>query len=296
MQDVIIIGGSFAGISAALQLGRARRKVTVLDTGAPRNRIATHAHGILGHDGKSPQAILAEARAQLSAYPSVSFRPVGAKTISGEKDNFSVTLFDGTDVETRRLILTHGITDIMPDLPGFAESWGKSVLHCPYCHGYEVADQRLGILYFSPLSAHVTSMLTDWSGDLTVFADGLEIDANFRTWMARKNVRLVEPKVIELVETDGQIRTVKLADGSEVGLDALFAGPRQRPSADFHIQMGLAVDQTPIGEIIRVNETYETSVPGIYAAGDVARLPQNVPIAMSAGNLASVHCHHSLLV
>jgi thioredoxin reductase len=295
MQDVIIIGGSFAGLSAALQLGRARRKVTVLDTGAPRNRFAAHAHGILGHDGKSPQAILAEARAQLSAYPSVNFRPVGAKAISGEKGNFSVTLFDGAVIETRRLILTHGITDIMPDLPGFAESWGKSVLHCPYCHGYEVADQRLGILYFSPLSAHVTSMLTDWSGDLTVFADGLEIDADFRAWMARKNVRLVEPKVIELVETDGQIRAVNLADGSEFGLDALFAGPRQRPSGDFHIQMGLAVDQTPIGEIIHVNETYETSVPGIYAAGDVARLPQNVPIAMSAGNLASVHCHHSLL-
>lgn len=295
MQDVTIIGGSFAGLSAALQLGRARRKVTVLDTGQPRNRFASHAHGILGHDGKPPERILAEARAQLATYKTLDLRQTGARTISGEKDGFTIALADGTALQTRRIILTHGITDIMPDTPGFAACWGKSVLHCPYCHGFEVADRRLGILYFAPISAHVASMLVDWTGDLTVFADGLQIEPEFRAWIERKGAKLVEPKVTRIVEQDGQLSVIGLADGSEVGLDALFAGPRQRPSADFHLQLGIATDPTPIGEIIRINETYETSVPGIYAAGDVAGMRQNVPGAMSAGNFASVACHHSLL-
>jgi len=295
MQDVTIIGGSFAGISAALQLGRARRKVTVLDTSLPRNRFASHAHGILGHDGKPPEAILAEAREQLKTYGTVEMRTARAETISGEQDNFAITLAGGEVLETRRIILTHGITDIMPETPGFAECWGKSVLHCPYCHGFEVADRRLGVLYFSPISAHVTSMLVDWTGDLTVFADGLPIEPDFRAWMARKGVKLVEPKVTRIVQQDGQLSAIGLEDGSEVGLDALFAGPRQRPSADFHLQLGLAMDPTPIGEVIRVNEMFETSTPGVFAAGDVGSMRQNVPNAMSGGNFASVACHHSLL-
>ncbi|KKB77865.1 hypothetical protein VW35_14565 [Devosia soli] len=295
MQDVVIIGGSFAGLSAALQLGRARRKVTVLDTGSPRNRFASHAHGILGHDGKPPAEILAEGRAQLEIYRSVEFRTAAAQTIGGEKDDFIIALADGGLIRTRRIILTHGITDIMPDMPGFAACWGKSVLHCPYCHGFEVADRRLGVLYFAPISAHVAAMLTDWTGDLTVFADGLPIEPDFRAWMVRKGVKLVEPKVAGVVQQNGQLSAIALADGQEIGLDALFAGPRQRPSADFHIQLALQMDPTPIGEVIHVNEMFETSVPGIYAAGDVGSMRQNVPNAMAGGNLASVACHNSLL-
>ena len=295
MQDVVIIGGSFAGLSAALQLGRARRKVTVLDTTSPRNRFASHAHGILGHDGKPPLDLLAEARAQLQPYKSVDFVTEAAATITGEKDDFTVTLANGTVLKTRRIILSHGITDIMPEIPGFAAAWGKSVLHCPYCHGFEVADQRLGVLYFSPMSAHVTAMLTDWTSDLTVFADGHEIEPEFRAKLSRKGIKLIELKVANLTERDGQIASVGLVDGSAVPLDALFAAPTQRPSADFHRQLGLDMDVLPLGSLIRVGEMYETSRPGVYAAGDVASMKQSVPLAMAGGNLAGVHCHHSLL-
>lgn len=295
MQDVVIIGGSFAGLSAALQLGRARRKVTVLDTATPRNRFAEHAHGILGHDGKAPQDMLSAARTQFLPYRSVTFRNDGASLIEGEKDRYVVTLFSGDRIETRRIILSHGITDIMPDIPGFARAWGKTVLHCPYCHGFEVADRRLGVLYFGPLSAHVTAMLQDWTADLTVFADGHEIDPEFRVRLAHKNIKLVEPKITGIIEAGGVLSAVQVASGEVVGLDALFAGPRQKPSADLHAQLGLVMDDMPLGEVIHVDDMYQTSVPGIYAAGDVASPRQSVPLAMAAGNLAGVNCHHSLL-
>jgi Thioredoxin reductase len=295
MQDVVIIGGSFAGLSAALQLGRARRKVIVLDTMTPRNRFAAHAHGVLGHDGKPPHRILGEAIAQMRPYGTVRFIQARAETVSGGKDDFRVTTADGETIATRRVFLSHGVTDIMPDIEGFAECWGQSVLHCPYCHGFEVADRRLGVLYFSPLSQHVAAMLGDWTGDLAVFADGHEIAPDFRETLRRKGIGLIEPKVVRLMHQDGRLAAVGLADGSEVGLDALFAGPRQRPSADFHRQLGLAMDEGPLGAVIRVDDSYETSVPGIYAAGDVASMKQSVPLAMAHGNVAGVFCHHSLL-
>lgn len=295
MYDVIIIGGSFAGLSAALQLGRARRKVVVLDTSRPRNRFAAHAHGLLGHDGRPPHEILGEAIAQMRAYPSVRFIQARASLIGGHKDAFAVTTQDGESLAARRVLLAHGIADIMPDIDGFARCWGRSVLHCPYCHGFEVADKRLGLLYFSPMSEHVARMLEDWSGELTVFADGNAIAPEFRARLARRKLHLVEPKVTRLLETDGQLEAVVTEDGAQTGLDALFAGPRQQPAADFHRQLGLAMDDMPLGPLIRVSESHETSMPGLYAAGDVASPRQSAVLAMAAGNLAGVHCHHSLL-
>lgn len=295
MRDVVIIGGSFAGLSAATQLGRARRKVTILDTGRPRNRFAAHAHGILGHDGKPPFVILGEALRQMEAYPSIARLQAEAVTISGQKDGFAVTTADGETIAARRVILSYGVADQMPDLPGFAACWGRSVLHCPYCHGYEVADRRLGLLYFSPLSAHVAAMLRDWTGELTLFADGHAVPEEFRDTLARQKVRLVAPKVTELIHVEGQLQSVRLADGSEIGLDALFASPRQRPSASLHADLGIRTEAMPLGDIVTVSETYETSVPGIYAAGDLATGRQSVPLAMAAGVLAGTLCHHSLL-
>ncbi|MFD2578341.1 FAD-dependent oxidoreductase [Novosphingobium colocasiae] len=143
MDDVIIIGGSFAGLAAALQLGRARRKVTVLDTGLPRNRFAGRSHGMLGHDHKPPLDILTEARQQLARYPAIRLVNARADSISGSIDKFVVTA-EGETLGARRLILSYGIVDQMPDVPGFAESWGTSIVPCPYCDGFEVADQHWG--------------------------------------------------------------------------------------------------------------------------------------------------------
>ena len=295
MNDVIIVGGSFAGLSAALQLGRARRKVTVLDTNTQRNRYAAHAHGILGHDGKPPRQILSEARAQLAHYPTVRVIPTRADAIAGEFDHFSVSTEDGETLPGRRILLSHGIVDQFPDLPGFAESWGISVLHCPYCHGFEVADGRLGILYSNPAGLHMGTLLGDWSDRLTLFADGHTLPEEDIAKLTAQGVTVVLPKIIRLDQIAGQISAAVLETGERVPLDALFAHPRQKISAKFHEQLDLAMTDGPLGQVIKVDEFFETSRKGVHAAGDVASVMQSANLAMGNGALAGVMCHRSLL-
>ena len=296
MDDVIIIGGSFAGLTAAMQLGRARRKVTLLDSGLPRNRFAAHSHGVLGHDGKAPGEILAAGRAELAAYPSVRIINTKAVAAGGAIDDFSVTGDDGETLRARRLVLSYGITDQFPDLPGFAESWGKSVLHCPYCHGFEVGDQRLGLLYVAPFSLHMASLLLDWSQDLTLFADGKDIPAEDRDRLAARGVTIIDPKVTALENAAGQLSAIAVADGRSIGLDALFAHPRNAPSANLHAQLGVEMVETPLGLATKLLERQLTSVPGIYAGGDLASGMQSVPLALSSGSMAGVAAHQSMLV
>ena len=295
MTDVIIIGGSFAGLSAALHLGRARRSVTVLDTNTPRNRYAAHAHGILGHDGKPPRQILSEARAQLAHYPSVRVIPTRADAIAGEIDQFSVSTEDGETLSSRRVLLSHGIVDQFPELPGFAESWGTSVLHCPYCHGFEVADGLLGILYSGPSALHLGVLLGDWSDRLTLLADGHTLPDEDLAKLTAQGVTVVLPRVVRLDQVAGQISAAVLETGERVPLDALFAHPRQQISANFHTQLDLALTEGPLGHVIKVDEMFETSRKGVYAAGDVASLMQSANLAMGNGVMAGVMCHRSLL-
>lgn len=163
MNDVIIIGGSFAGLAAALQLGRARRKVTVLDTGLPRNRFAGRSHGVLGHDHKPPSDILAEARQQLARYPTIQLVNARAESVSGAIDDFSVLTGEGETLRARRLILSYGVADQMPAVPGFAEGWGTSIIPCPYCDGFEVADQHWGLVWFRPQSHIQVKLFQHWT-------------------------------------------------------------------------------------------------------------------------------------
>ena len=185
MDDVIIIGGSFAGLAGALQLGRARRKVTVLDTGLPRNRFAGHSHGLLGHDHKPPLDILAEARQQLARYPTIRLVNARADSVSGAIDDFSVLTGDGESLGARRLILSYGVADQMPDVPGFAEGWGTSIVPCPYCDGFKVAGQHWGLVWSGPQSHNSVRLFHDWTDTLTLFADGHDIPPDIRAdWRA----------------------------------------------------------------------------------------------------------------
>jgi len=296
MDDAIVIGGSFAGLSAALQLGRARRRVTVIDTGMPRNRYAAHAHGMLGHDGKPPSQILAEGRAQLATYPTISIVDARASAASGSLDDFTVTTETGEALRARRLILSYGITDIAPDIHGFAECWGTSVLHCPYCHGFEVADRRLGVLYSSPMSLHAVSLLPHWTNRLTLFANGMDVPAEEIARFAARGVTIIGPKVVGFQHEQGQLSAVLLDHGASVPLDAIFAAPRQRPSVDLQSGLGLDMLDGPLGQLIRVNEKFETSLPGVYASGDVASPMQSAQLALSNGGLSGVMCHQSLVL
>lgn len=295
MQDVIIIGGSFAGLTAAMQLGRARRKVTVLDTGLNRNRYAQAAHNILGHDGKPPSTILAEARRQVAAYPSVKLVSGKAVTVSGEPDAFLITTETGAVIEGRRLILSYGIVDQFPAIPGFTESWGKTVVHCPFCHGYEVAGRKWGLLYAGPLSLHMPALYANWTDDMTLILDGHEISAEDRRNLERRGVRIEDERLISIRHEDGILQNITLESGKSLSLAALFAHPRNRPSADLHAQLGLDMKETPTGTMIAVGEMQASSRLGIFAAGDLATGMHSVTFANHAGSMAAMGVLQSLM-
>ena len=297
MDDVIIIGGSFAGLAAALQLGRARRKVTVLDTGLPRNRFAGHSHGLLGHDHKPPLDILAEARQQLTRYPTIRLVNTRAESVSGAIDNFSVITADGESLEARRVVLSYGVVDQMPDVPGFAESWGTSIVPCPYCDGFEVAGRHWGLLWSGPQSYQSAKLFHDWTDKLTVFADGRDIPPDIQADLARRNIPVVDGRIVEIAHHKGKIATVNLDSGRNITVDVLFAQPPNKPSASLHESLGLATVDTPVGIALKVDERRQTGMPGIYAAGDLATpmLP-SVTQASSQGAMAGIFAQQSMVV
>ncbi|MFB6464912.1 NAD(P)/FAD-dependent oxidoreductase [Bradyrhizobium tunisiense] len=297
MDDVIIIGGSFAGLAGALQLGRARRKVTVLDTGLPRNRFAGHSHGLLGHDHKPPLDILAEARRQLARYPAIKLVSARADSVSGALDDFKVLTSDGESLRARRVMLSYGIADQMPDVPGFAESWGTSIVPCPYCDGFEVAGQHWGLVWSGPQSQNQASLFLDWTDKLTLFANGHDIPPDIRADLARRNIPVVDGRITEIAHHKGRIATVNLDTGRNVAVDILFAHPRNKPSATLHESLGLATVDTPVGIALKVDERRQTSMPGIYAAGDLTTpfLP-SVTQASSQGAMAGIFAQQSMVV
>jgi thioredoxin reductase len=298
MNDVIIIGGSFAGLAGALQLGRARRKVTVLDTGLQRNRFAGHSHGLLGHDHKPPLDILAEARRQLARYPTIKLVNARADSISGALDGFSVLTAEGESLRARRVILSYGVVDQMPDVPGFAEGWGKAIVPCPYCDGFEFAGQHWGLMWSGPQSHNYAKLFLDWTDRLTVFADVHDIPPDIRADLARRNIPVVDGRITEIARRGGHNSTVKLDTGTDVAVDILWAHPRTKPSASLHESLGLATVNTPLGIILKVDERRETSMPGIYAAGDLANplTPPSVTLAIAHGATAGISAQRSMLV
>ncbi|RQV21475.1 NAD(P)/FAD-dependent oxidoreductase [Burkholderia cenocepacia] len=294
--EVIVIGGSFAGLSAAMQLARARRRVLVIDAGRPRNRFAEHAHGFFGQDGKPPARIVAEANAQLAAYPTV--QRIDGEVRAAERDangRFHVTLVDGSRASADRLILATGIRDELPALPGLAERWGISVLHCPYCHGYEVSGQRLGVLATHPLSVHQAILIPDW-GPTTWFTQRVvEANEEEAALLAARGVRIERSPVVEIVGDAPSIDALRLADGQVVPIDALFVGARTDMASDLAQQLGCAFDEGPLGTAIRVDAWKRTSVAGVYAAGDASSLMTNATFASASGVAAGVGVHRSLI-
>lgn len=299
MFDVIIIGGSFAGLSAALQLARTRRPIAVIDAGMPRNRFAARAHGVLAQDGKSGSAILAEARAQLAAYPNVSQLTGTVRQAtpgSSGKLAFSVSLDDGQLIAGRRLILATGVRDVLPQLPGVAERWGQTVLHYPYCHGYEIGGGPIGVLGRLPASVHQASLIADW-GDVTLFTSGMPpLDDDALQLLARRNVALESTAVMAVEGNVPAISGARLADGRLLPLRALFlAAPVQQASA-LAQQLGCVLEEGMMGPIVQVDAMKMTSVPGVHAAGDAARAMANITFAMADGVMAAVGAHHALIM
>ncbi|PZQ12583.1 MAG: thioredoxin reductase [Rhodanobacter denitrificans] len=289
--EVAVIGGSYAGLSAALQLARARRRVAVVDAGLRRNRFAAQAHGFIGQDGRAPGDIVAAGRADLLAYPTVRWHADTAVAAQADEDGFRIELAAGAAIRARRLVLAVGVEDRLPPLDGLAERWGRSVFHCPYCHGYELDNGRIGVLASSELSQHQAMLLPDW-GRVTLFTDGRYApDTAQRDALSARGVTIEPAAVSAIVDT----ATVVLADGRRIELDGLFALSRTAVNGTLADQLGCATEPGPLGTYLHTDETRATTVPGVFACGDAARMAGSIAFAVADGMQAGVAAHRSLI-
>lgn len=289
--EVIIIGGSYAGLSAGLQLARARRTVLVIDAGQRRNRYAAHSHGFLTQDGKPPGQIAAEGRAQLMRYATVQWldgQVVHAQPMPG---GFQVRLQEGTPHTAQRIILAAGVEDELPPLPGLAQRWGKYVFHCPYCHGYELQQGRIGVLAVSAMSLHQALMLPDW-GATTLFLNGaFEPDAEQQAHLRARGVQVEAGGVQRL---DGETLDVVMQDGRVFALDGMFVATRVKPGP-LAAQLGCVLEDGPLGAYVKTDPIKATTVPGVFACGDLGRAAGSVALAVGDGAMAGAAAHRTLM-
>ncbi len=291
--DVAIVGGGPAGLAAALALGRACRRVALFDAGSPRNAAASHIHNFVTRDGTPPSEFRQIAREQLSRYTTVEIRDEHVASIAGEHDAFTVTTASGA-LTARRVILCTGMVDEMPDIPGFRDAWGHSIYQCPYCHGWEVRGRRWGYLALDleGLAHGFPAMLKGWTDQVVIFAGpGVEVPVEAVEGLAQRGIQFESRSITSLV-VDGQSLThIELADGERIPCGVLYAHPPQR-----HVEVvqTLGLDLDPQGYVQADPMTRQTSVRGIYAAGDLTTRAQGAVFAAATGTQAAAMCNHDL--
>jgi thioredoxin reductase len=290
MFDIVIVGGGPAGLSAALNLGRARKRVLLCDSGPRRNAAAEHIHGFVTQDGTPPTEFRRLGRQQLEPYGGVEARDIPVEEIRGERGAFEVRLATG-DVQARRILLCTGMIDELPDIDGFRELWGRSIFQCPYCHGWEVQDRRFGFLAPSLDSIEFALLLRSWARDVAVLTDGrFAVPSELRMRLASAGVPVEERRIERLSGSEGRLERVELAGGDPLGLDVLFARPPQRQVAVVQA-LGLELDS---GGYVVVDEDRQTSTAGIYAGGDLVTPVQSAVLAAASGVQAAARLNHEL--
>jgi thioredoxin reductase len=280
--DVVIVGAGAAGLNAALLLARARRQVAVVDSGQPRNAPAAHMHGFLTRDGISPADFLEAGRAEVLGY--------GARLIDGRVDtvagsaggSFTVRLGSGETLYARSILVATGLHDELPDVPGVRERWGRDVVHCPYCHGYEFRDQSIGVLGTSPGAVFHAQLIRQWSADVVLFAHTLDLSTEDRDRLEVRGVSVVDGPVARVIVDDDAVRGVELAEGATVARSAVFVVPRMVPNDSLLTDLGCAVENGWVS----VDRAGATSVPGVYAAGNVTDPRAQVVTAAGVGSAA----------
>ena len=295
--DVVVVGGGAAGLSGALMLARARRSVLVIDAERPRNAPAAGVHGLLGREGVPPAELLATGRAEVRGYGG-EIRTGEVVSAGTDGDGFRLTLADGGTVRARRLLVTTGLVDELPAVPGLRERWGRDVVHCPYCHGYEIRDRPIGVLGAGPMGTHLAQLFTQWSDDVTYFPHrqpaptGETAEA-----LAALGVRVVPGEVVEVEVTDHRLTGLRLADGTVVARAALAVPTRMVARAGFLADLGLRPVPHPsgAGEHLAVDATGRTGVAGVWAAGNVTDLTAQVGAAAAAGAAAGAQINADLL-
>lgn len=292
--DVAIVGGSFAGLTAALFLARARQRAVIYDHGETRNRFADAGHGFLGQDKRPPEAIRLAGRADVLAYPSVTLRSERVQRLARAGDLFRVEA--DQPVLARRVILAYGMRDVLPDLPGLAQGWGHWALQCPYCHGYENADRPTGFLMTADgLPPHL-HLLRGFSADFVLFTNGFALSEPERTQLTLAGIAVHDTKVARFQTDANQLQAVVLQDGHTIPRAVIYLVSASQPSCDLADQLACALLDGPTGPYLSVDAMQQTSVAGVYAAGDLCRPIYGAVFAAADGARAGVACHHSLLV
>ena len=286
--DVVVVGGSYAGLSAAMTLGRSVRPTLVIDSGAPCNQSTPHTHNFITQDGVPPAALAQRAREQVLHYPTVTVKEDRVVEVQGDDHHFRLRTEAGDTVHAKKVLFATGVNDIMPAIPGFAACWGISVIHCPYCHGYEVKEKPTGILTNGEAALDFGRLISHWTDDLTIFTDG-EPTFDVR---ASANVNVVDRKIARIEHQNGYIKQLTFQDGSSAALDALYARPAFRQHCDIPEKLGCQL--TEPGHI-EVDSFQKTSVPGVYAAGDNTDFARAVSVATAAGTKAGASINHALI-
>ncbi|MDQ1721176.1 MAG: hypothetical protein QOI26_910 [Pseudonocardiales bacterium] len=286
--DVVVLGGGAAGLSAALVLARARRTVAVIDAGAPRNALAAAVHGFLSRDGISPAELLETGRREVKRY-GVAVLDGEARSACRADDGFKVGLADGRLLSARRLLIATGLVDELPEVPGLRQRWGRDVLHCPYCHGWEVRDQAVGILATGPMAVHQALLFRQWTADLVLFTHtGPALTAEQAEQLAARGIRVVAGEVAALQVVDDRLTGVRLPDGTVIARQALAVEPRMVARSEILAGLGLSTAEHPmgIGEHIQADASGLSAVAGVWIAGNAADLGAQV-ITAAAGGLAA---------
>ncbi|CAL9285611.1 NADH dehydrogenase [Streptomyces sp. SudanB91_2054] len=286
--DVVVVGGGAAGLSAALVLGRSRLRTLVVDAGEPRNAPSDHMQGFLTRDGMAPAEFLALGREEIARY-GVELLRDRAVDVAREED-FTVSLAGGRSVRARRLVVTTGLKDELPEVPGVAERFGRDVLHCPFCHGWEVRDERFGVLAASPMSVHQALMVSGWSDDVVLFlhrvAEEELSDEDLRR-LAAAGVKVVPGEVAGLRVEEDRLTGVRLADGTAHDRSVVFVAPKAVPQTGLMERLGAELQETPFGAYPVVDATGRTSVPGLWTAGNALGFAEQVIHAASGGYRAA---------
>ncbi|MFC7308907.1 NAD(P)/FAD-dependent oxidoreductase [Streptomyces monticola] len=287
--DVVVVGGGAAGLSAALVLARARRRIAVVDAGAPRNAPAAHMHGFLSRDGMPPGDLLSEGRAEVAGY--------GGELIDGQVEEITSALVarlrGGREFDARRVLVATGLRDALPAIPGVAEQWGGAVLHCPYCHGWEVRDQPIGVIAGHPMSVHQALLVRQWSDDVTYFPHDRPLAPEEHEQLMARGVPVVDGTVARLVpDRNGGLRGIALADGDVHPRTAAFIAPLPELNDQLLTKLGCATDDNGCPVIDAMGRT---SVDGVWAAGNVATPTASVINAASAGSAAAMAVNADLV-
>ncbi|MHA7224262.1 NAD(P)/FAD-dependent oxidoreductase [Arthrobacter sp. RHLT1-20] len=290
--DVLIVGGGAAGLSAALVLTRARRNVLVIDSGAPRNAPATHMHGFLSRDGLPPAELLSLGRKEVEGYGGQIVAGTVSQLAPAGSSGFWVLLSDGRRVSARRLLVAAGLRDELPTIPGLTDRWARDALHCPYCHGYEVRDQQLGVLGGSPETVRYAQMVRQWAKDVVLFVEAGFLTTPQRSELVARAIGLVEGDITRILTEDDRLRGVEMDDGRIILRDALFVPPRFVPNNDLLVGLGCEIDET--GWAVK-DGTGQTTVPGVWIAGNVANPRAQVITAAGEGSAVAMAINADLV-